>query len=67
MTLKRFPAGSHRGVGRFRPPAYERDPLAEGTLLTEDFYRLGQSLRQLEVPMFSLLEGGVQSGICRNW
>jgi acetoin utilization deacetylase AcuC-like enzyme len=52
---------------RFRPDliavsagfdAYERDPLAEGTLLMEDFYRLGQSLRQLEVPMFSLLEGG---------
>jgi acetoin utilization deacetylase AcuC-like enzyme len=52
---------------RFRPDliavsagfdAYERDPLAEGTLLTEDFYRLGRSLRQLEVPMFSLLEGG---------
>lgn len=38
--------------------AYERDPLAEGTLLAEDFHWLGESLRKLEVPMFSLLEGG---------
>lgn len=38
--------------------AYVRDPLAEGTLLPEDFYWLGQSLRALNVPFFSLLEGG---------
>lgn len=38
--------------------AYVRDPLAEGTLLVEDFYWLGQSLRALNVPFFSLLEGG---------
>ena len=38
--------------------AYLRDPLAEGTLLPEDFYWLGQSLRALGVPFFSLLEGG---------
>jgi acetoin utilization deacetylase AcuC-like enzyme len=38
--------------------AYLRDPLAEGTLLPEDFYWLGQSLRTLGVPFFSLLEGG---------
>ena len=38
--------------------AYARDPLAEGSLLTEDFYWLGQSLRALNVPLFSLLEGG---------
>jgi acetoin utilization deacetylase AcuC-like enzyme len=37
---------------------YARDPLAEGTLLAEDFYWLGQELRALDVPMFSLLEGG---------
>jgi acetoin utilization deacetylase AcuC-like enzyme len=52
---------------RFRPDliavsagfdAYARDPLAEGTLLEEDFYWLGESLRKLNVPMFSLLEGG---------
>jgi acetoin utilization deacetylase AcuC-like enzyme len=38
--------------------AYARDPLADGTLLAEDFHRLGQSLRELGVPLFSLLEGG---------
>jgi acetoin utilization deacetylase AcuC-like enzyme len=38
--------------------AYARDPLAEGTLLAEDFHWLGQSLRGLNVPLFSLLEGG---------
>ena len=38
--------------------AYLRDPLADGPLLAEDFYWLGQSLRKLDVPMFSLLEGG---------
>jgi acetoin utilization deacetylase AcuC-like enzyme len=38
--------------------AYARDPLAEGTLLAEDFHWLGQSFRKLAVPMFSLLEGG---------
>ena len=38
--------------------AYLRDPLADGTLLTEDFYWLGQTLRGLNVPLFSLLEGG---------
>ena len=38
--------------------AYARDPLADGTLLAEDFFWLGQSLRNLNVPFFSLLEGG---------
>ncbi|HEY4952269.1 MAG TPA: histone deacetylase [Verrucomicrobiae bacterium] len=38
--------------------AYVRDPLAAGTLLAEDFHWLGQSLRALGVPFFSLLEGG---------
>lgn len=38
--------------------AYLRDPLADGTLLEEDFYWLGQSLRALNVPFFSVLEGG---------
>jgi acetoin utilization deacetylase AcuC-like enzyme len=38
--------------------AYARDPLADGTLLAEDFHWLGQSLRGLGVPLFSLLEGG---------
>jgi acetoin utilization deacetylase AcuC-like enzyme len=38
--------------------AYARDPLAQGSLLAEDFHWLGQELRALGVPMFSLLEGG---------
>jgi acetoin utilization deacetylase AcuC-like enzyme len=38
--------------------AYARDPLAQGALETEDFHWLGQSLRNLGVPLFSLLEGG---------
>jgi len=38
--------------------AYLRDPLAEGTLLPEDFLWLGQTLRQLNTPLFTLLEGG---------
>lgn len=38
--------------------AYARDPLAQGSLEAEDFYWLGQSLRNLGVPLFSLLEGG---------
>jgi acetoin utilization deacetylase AcuC-like enzyme len=38
--------------------AYERDPVGGGALKAEDFYWLGQSLRALNRPMFSLLEGG---------
>ncbi|MGB7769756.1 MAG: histone deacetylase [Verrucomicrobiia bacterium] len=38
--------------------AYVRDPLGSGTLETEDFHWLGQSLRAVGVPMFSVLEGG---------
>jgi len=38
--------------------AYARDPLADGPLLAEDFHWLGQALGKLNVPMFSLLEGG---------
>jgi acetoin utilization deacetylase AcuC-like enzyme len=38
--------------------AYVRDPLVQGALVADDFYWLGQSLRALGVPMFSLLEGG---------
>ncbi|MGA3285211.1 MAG: histone deacetylase [Verrucomicrobiota bacterium] len=38
--------------------AYVRDPLVQGVLVLDDFYWLGQSLRALGVPMFSLLEGG---------
>ncbi len=38
--------------------AYARDPLADGTLVAEDFHWLGQELRALKIPFFSLLEGG---------
>jgi acetoin utilization deacetylase AcuC-like enzyme len=38
--------------------AYRHDPLAEGTLEAEDFHWLGQTLRRLAVPCFSVLEGG---------
>jgi acetoin utilization deacetylase AcuC-like enzyme len=38
--------------------AYARDPLAQETLEADDFYWLGQNLRKLEIPVFSLLEGG---------
>ena len=38
--------------------AYVRDPLVQGVLEAEDFHWLGQSLRALGVPLFSLLEGG---------
>ncbi len=38
--------------------AYARDPLADGSLLAEDFQWLGKELRALDIPFFSLLEGG---------
>jgi acetoin utilization deacetylase AcuC-like enzyme len=38
--------------------AFAGDPLAQGTLEAEDFFWLGESLRQLQVPSFSILEGG---------
>jgi acetoin utilization deacetylase AcuC-like enzyme len=38
--------------------AYVRDPLADGPLLAEDFHWIGQCLSKLNLPMFSLLEGG---------
>lgn len=38
--------------------AYARDPLAQETLELEDYFWLGQSLRRLGVPVFSVLEGG---------
>jgi acetoin utilization deacetylase AcuC-like enzyme len=38
--------------------AYVRDPLGGGVLEADDFHWLGQELRALNVPMFSLLEGG---------
>jgi acetoin utilization deacetylase AcuC-like enzyme len=38
--------------------AYARDPVGGAALKVEDFYWLGQSLRALNAPLFSLLEGG---------
>jgi acetoin utilization deacetylase AcuC-like enzyme len=38
--------------------AYARDPLAQETLEAEDYYCMGQSVRELGVPVVSLLEGG---------
>lgn len=38
--------------------AYARDPIAHETLEAEDFHWLGQRLRRLGIPIFSILEGG---------
>jgi acetoin utilization deacetylase AcuC-like enzyme len=38
--------------------AYARDPLAQETLEAEDFYWLGQKIRALNIPAYSVLEGG---------
>jgi acetoin utilization deacetylase AcuC-like enzyme len=43
--------------------AYARDPIAQETLLAEDFYWLGQSIRGLGIPAFSILEGGYSSDL----
>jgi acetoin utilization deacetylase AcuC-like enzyme len=52
---------------RFRPTlvavsagfdAYSRDPIAQETLEAEDFHWLGESIRGLGIPVFSVLEGG---------
>ena len=38
--------------------AYAHDPIAQETLEAEDFHWLGQQVRALAIPTFSLLEGG---------
>jgi acetoin utilization deacetylase AcuC-like enzyme len=38
--------------------AYAHDPLAQETLEAEDFYWLGEQIRGMKIPAFSLLEGG---------
>lgn len=38
--------------------AFREDPLSDAALEVEDFAWLGESLRQLSVPVFSVLEGG---------
>ena len=59
-------------LARFKPElilvsagfdAYARDPLAQGTLEAEDYHWLGQSIRHLGIPAFSLLEGGYSSDL----
>jgi acetoin utilization deacetylase AcuC-like enzyme len=43
--------------------AYARDPLAQETLEAGDFHWLGESMRKLGVPVFSLLEGGYSNDL----
>ena len=43
--------------------AYVHDPLAQGSLEIEDFYWLGQSVRNLGAPLFSVLEGGYSADL----
>jgi len=59
--------GALENLGKFKPAlvgvsagfdAYARDPLAQETLEAEDYHWLGDSMRRLGVPVFSLLEGG---------
>lgn len=38
--------------------AFARDPLAQETLEADDYHWMGESLRKLGIPVFSLLEGG---------
>jgi acetoin utilization deacetylase AcuC-like enzyme len=42
---------------------YARDPLAQETLEVEDFQWLGESLRKMGLPFFSVLEGGYSSDL----
>ena len=46
--------------------AYARDPLAQETLEAEDFFWLGESVRKLGVPAFSVLEGGYSNDLPSN-
>lgn len=43
--------------------AYARDPLAQETLEEEDFHWIGERLRKLGIPFFSVLEGGYSSDL----
>jgi len=42
----------------YMPPDQRGDPIAQETLEAEDFQWLGESLRRLDIPFFSCLEGG---------
>jgi len=41
--------------------AYAKDPIAQETLEAEDFLWIGESLRKMDIPFFSILEGGYSS------
>ena len=43
--------------------AYAKDPLAQETLETEDYHWLGETIRKLEVPSLSILEGGYSNAL----
>jgi len=43
--------------------AYRQDPLADGTLEAEDYYWLGETIRRMEIPAFSVLEGGYSTAL----
>ncbi|MGO8696984.1 MAG: histone deacetylase family protein [Limisphaerales bacterium] len=45
--------------------SYVNDPLAQGTLEREDFHWIGESLRALRTPAFSVLEGGYSEELPR--
>lgn len=60
------------GLKQFKPDlvlvsagfdAYARDPLAQETLEAEDFHWLGESMRKLELPVASILEGGYSNDL----
>jgi acetoin utilization deacetylase AcuC-like enzyme len=59
--LKKFKPGLVAVSAGF--DAYARDPLAQETLEAEDYHWLGQSIRQLEIPAFSVLEGGYSNDL----
>jgi acetoin utilization deacetylase AcuC-like enzyme len=67
-------AGAVAKLQEFRPDmvavsagfdAYVHDPLAQGTLEREDFHWLGEKVRALSVPAFSVLEGGYSEELPR--
>jgi acetoin utilization deacetylase AcuC-like enzyme len=43
--------------------AYARDPIAQETLEAEDYHWLGESIRKLGIPAFSILEGGYSTDL----
>jgi acetoin utilization deacetylase AcuC-like enzyme len=43
--------------------AYAKDPLAQETLEAEDYHWLGESIRKLGIPAFSVLEGGYSTAL----